>query len=1606
MVGLCLAAVILAPACARGPAQEAATWRHDLEATEGLTSGWGQLCDDIQVTLNQDAAYIAEGGGSVRLFGVSRAEGEGNRYLALNVPAPDVDLTGGMLTFHAWTSLPESTQALYVRAYDAEGKRVASWYSWSGVLGGTAGHAFELQPMLSLGGLAWEDCDTPVEGHPVRRFEFIIGTGAKGVPIDLYVDDLRVVPERYRRFADIAEPKARVPETRLAEGGRPSALVVRPSDIAYDAAVAALVEGVKAAGGVELPVETDERARQDLSAFIAEMQQTDVVLVGSIHSNRALLPFYSRSACHADDVFPGLGGYEVRTIHDPWGTGRNAIVVGAADPEGATAGVAALLGRVTGGADLTVRRTVEVKLTGEAERRWGRQFTDELGEGYLEKVRAEAERRIETGAHQGLGGYATSPGGAFALTGRDDYARAFVWLIRRWKEHHDAQPGTYGGPWGMDADFALHNLVPQWDLVEESPALTDQDRLDVMRILFEFVGSDCAPKAQSVLGNEHVRFNHQTFPALGLLFAGEYFSRDYQLAEGARWTEIADACFRMQAKAWKPHEDCNGYQWLTLGHLIRYALAKPDFAYFENGNARKAAELAILSSDNLGYSVTYGDTGAYVGWWSENPILSACAWYYDDATYRWAAALKRRVSGRTSLGEYTSEGPTELPASLVGAQRFALDPYYHRTFGGPDVLPLEATVDKVVMRSGFEPTDPYLLLDGLSNGGHRHYDGNSVSRWTENGRIWLADADYIKSLPKYHNGVLVLRDGSSQTIPDFCEQERFSDLGRAALSTTTLRNYAGADWRRHVLWLKGKCFIIADQLIAREAGAYSVRPIWQTIGEVTPIDGGLSITQDGQHAAIVCAPKGRLTVTDDPDTGRNWSAYPWSAEPVVRRLQAVYNVDLKPGGRKTIFTILRASGEAAPQVRAASPVDGFLYAEIDGTKVLAGVVPPGEEGRLLDLGLQAEAFIATPETLDVFGLKRAVYMGQEVSVDAPVDLELEADRMQATVRAEQATTAYIPFMGQMVLPRGVTQQDLPAGAEIATQMVEDMFRQIAALPDQPAPARPAPEGLPTLRRVFDYRETPPAYLLTGNRGSREAVDAGAQLTGDPAPLAQNVFGNAGEANRVESLLDGDVSSTAGGVMWDGGQTVTANLHLDAAYDVSSVVVKAWHATSSSKGKVYQVRSIRIEGSTDGFRDSRRLLAETTDRESHPNWGGEPRVPHAYRFEGLQGKVQDLRITLAPRQGDEVEGEADPAQCGIYLAELEVWGNGEGLADKLRSGGNDFEALALADLDADGRAETIAGGANGKLCVLNADGTVRWTRDLGAPVHAVTAAPLVGEGLAVIAGGDGGKIAAYAPDGGELWTFTAPYYKRAAHVRVLFPARLAEGRPAVIAGCDNWRYYALDAAGAELWHYESVHGSTAGAAGDVDGDGVDEVACGTEYYWWHLVNAQGGKIWSYSTSTGPTANACAMGDLNGDGKREVLFGGADANVHAIGPDGKLLWKLNTGDEVTALACADADGDGAEEALVGSLSGNVYAVKGDGSLLWRTDVGSAVTDLCVTGGRVCALTAPGHVCVLEAQTGQWSAIDDLGAPGLRLVAGREGSNLLGVATEGGKLVGLAW
>lgn len=1418
---------------------------HSFKNLQGVALSQGAKWPDSKLEVANGALHISS---------VSPKDAQGNSYLSATLTTAPVDMRGKALLFEAWTTDPKAAQALYVRGYDAKGQPALSWMSWAGPLKAEK-TTYELHPGIAMGLLPWEPGFIKTDDRSaVVKWEFFVGAHDPGVAFDLFVGNLRLEASTLKSFEENKEAHKLMTDTPLVTGGRPQLVLYAPADPAWKPAVDDLLAAYEKANGCKLPVRSGD------GPDALKVPGSHAIVLGNVGNNRALLYPYSHYMTPADAYFPGAGGYELRTVCNPRGDKQNLLIIGASDLDGAKAGVGAFAKHLAAakktGDGLVLARLMEIKPSDDVRKRYSC-YEAVLDAKWFGDQQDRAEKALEQGAHTGLFGIMSSIGESYVVSGRDEYAKLFVWLARRAQKHTDSKPNTFGGPWGMDSDFMGHRVIPLWDALEESPALSDADRLEVSRILFRWIKEAALPEgsgaAAGALQNKSVS-NHGTFAALATFLAGEYFSKYYDSVEAKQWVKIGEDCFHNLARAAKAHEDCNGYQWLTNSHIMRYALTKPDFTIFENGNGHKIADYATITMNNLGYQVPYGDTGEWKCWFSELPVLRMAEWYYRDGTYRWTIDRKVEITGRRALWEYDPGGAAVEPAKLADFTVVPLDGHWYEAMGGEKALPLAKAFDKIAFRDSFDPKAPFILIDGLSNGGHRHMDGNSVLQWTENERVWIADADYIKSLPKYHNGVLILKDGQSATIPDFVEAEYVDKSANSSTSVTTYRNYAGVDWRRNIVWLKGRMFVVADQMVAREPGDYSFRAIWQTVGNAKLNGPAMDVEQGGQWARFATTADARVMLDDDPGTGKNWASYPYAGKPIVRVMQGIINKKLAAGETVTLFTVLNASGEKASEVKV---------------------------GRL--------------------------------------------DANSAVI-----TGAGAPVVVQTAAPNA------SAAPVVKTDGVSDaIIKQAQWI----APAADSEGAAPALKPVWSYAEKLDTYLITNNPDAFEAVDAGVKLSAKPEPLPQNIFAQ-DNTNTVDNLLDGALLTSDGGVMWADGQQVTLDLAFDNVYDLNRLLLKSWFASSSSKNKLFQLGSLKVLASTDGFKQDSRTLVDFTDTEQHGNWGAPSYGPQSYDFPKITGQARQLRLILTPRPG-----------TALYLSELMVWGDRPGLAidmaAKLASGApvHTFTALKSADLTGDGNQELLAGSTNGTVYCFAEGGKILWKGDCGATVNDVSVVDFNGDGKkTVIAGCMEARMVAFDASGKQLWIFNPPYYKRAGHVRTVFPADITgTGKQVAIAGADNWHYYAVDANGKEIWRYESVHGSTAGCAADMDGDKKQEIIAGTEYYWWHVINPDGSRRFGYNTKGGPCANAVAAGDLNGDGKQEALFGGADTLVHALDADGKLLWTFNTGDEVEALKCADVNGDGKDEVLIGSLSFNLYCLDGSGKPLWRHDLGNQVRTL---------------------------------------------------------------
>jgi outer membrane protein assembly factor BamB len=151
-----------------------------------------------------------------------------------------------------------------------------------------------------------------------------------------------------------------------------------------------------------------------------------------------------------------------------------------------------------------------------------------------------------------------------------------------------------------------------------------------------------------------------------------------------------------------------------------------------------------------------------------------------------------------------------------------------------------------------------------------------------------------------------------------------------------------------------------------------------------------------------------------------------------------------------------------------------------------------------------------------------------------------------------------------------------------------------------------------------------------------------------------------------------------------------------------------------------------------------------------------------------------------------------------------------------------------------------------------------------------------------------------------------------------------------------------------WIFDS--GSAAGSSptvGDINNDGKTEIVWGSEDGTVYALDENGAVIWTY-LGVGPFYAPPGIADVDGDGINEVIIGGyylnsGDPDLYALnGEDGSLLWIFTTSDKGATTekgfeagpAFYDINGNGGLDILIGSFNHIFYALDGhDGSILWE-------------------------------------------------------------------------
>ncbi|MFP4249428.1 MAG: hypothetical protein ACLFU7_07200 [Armatimonadota bacterium] len=1313
-------------------------------------------------------------------------------------------------------------------------------------------------------------------------------------------------------------------DTVLAEGDQSRTVVVARMD---DPEIAAAAEEIAAAIGDETAV-IDEKSVLGLDEGLSpELQQQNLVLVGNAWNNRAIFRLYIREFALCDLDYPGSGGWIVRTVCGPWTPEHNAIIVGASradDLNGAVEAFAGDLQRDGGTVILPWAWRFESGVDREGARRFTRQSYSEaeLAE-YREEITYTDQPILQFPSD--IIGQALRAGERYYQTGNPQEMQRFQMALDALAEMGDLLHEA------RHVEFRLKDLVIAWERMEADPFFSEQQRAE-NAALFYSLGRLWEDRYWSSPGlarrvQEGLRpiTNHPSNGTLGYLRLGMYLLRACELSPQAvedaeHWVESADIAFGGQEQSFKTGCDANGYQWWSSKHMIKYALWRPDYDFFWNGNARLMGDLILATADNMGNAAGFGDVGASLRGYSSHAqyILSLAARHYGDGSLRWIAEY---LHGNLPDAQVPVE--SLMPVDATGIVRIPWSRAYYDDLaerGGKYTrVPWARTFDKIAFREGFDADEPYMLLDGIGGMGHGHDDCNAITRISADGTVWVIDTAYALKTMYDHNGVFVARDGQSSGEAYAAELQAFADL----LSTGMTRTQSpanGLSWTRNIFWLKDGLFVVADEMTCEEAGDYQTNSTWRFAMEGS-LEGDTYTARDLDKTMVI---------TSD-GTGQPKAAWERHlGEVPAHALRQVVSREMSPGDGFTYANVLAWPQRAEDAPAMTKVAEQAWRVERDGQYTLVATGPETPA----PLQTDARMLLIDPNTIALVDATECDLFGTEVlRASRPVTVELDRDGMgivicgddpEGPARLSLAVAGEVQVGGEAVqtVAEGRARVELGAGRQVLEYTegeqigtALDRFQsEASAWPDA---AADGPAVAADVERV--------GSILWSYEGVREMLPHSVQAVTAEPPCKP------GRSSPVEKLVDGDWRVSTVSAIWEAGEAPEVILDLGESVSVDRVQMYTWEGMTDHE----------LSGVDAAIGDDPDELTPL-DVEFPIVGQAERDISRIREADGLGARGRYLRLTFTP---------ATPEDAA-YVAEVVVYpapGEGEGVGQ--------INDVATGDLDGDGAEELLVAGSDGALHCLGSDGTVLWTFEVDGGVNAVWTGELDGE-TAILTGGEDNHLYRLDADGEQVWEQRTygfrPTSYETGRVRRIDVARLKPNEPPVIlVGADNWQFSAFSASGEELWHtYYYSHSTTFIDTGDINGDGAQEIFLGTSFADTNWIDADGEASHFQRTRIGP-ASAGVTADLDGDGTDEMIAAGqtgiAASTVEATDAgdwEHEELWRINTGCPQTSVVVADVDGDGTDDLVTAGKNGFIRALGAGGEVHWLRNAHNSINDLLVT------------------------------------------------------------
>lgn len=923
----------------------------------------------------------------------------------------------------------------------------------------------------------------------------------------------------------IAVLKPLYPDTELTIGNRAACLIVTPTAPALHAEAENLAQRLEEKTRARPDVVLDETlVSAAWQLDLAALHGRQIVALGTINNNRLLAVLWGEGYTAEDDAFPGPGGFVVRTVQDPFALGLNVVELAASDPTGLRRAADAFLARhvkergdmwIVPGPVVEVQRGAKAAIYPDladsrqpAARRFPSpaEFAADLDRRVTEQHSAKAD---ETKAHiptmVNVTNVLSELARAWFFTGDPGYPPVMKQLIDRHRDLLQIVPQRAE----MEAGTADDTIW--WDLVEELPVWTDQDRRDIVNALLADArqGHEKIPTYELVRQGyvQTITENHGTNSALHTYDAWRYFVKYYRLPEENYWLDVVHAVFNGQLASHQVLEDSASYLTFSHQHDVSYALESRDLRFFSLGIARSQMEFDLQCSySNLGLSTGFGDC-RLIRFPNGYDAVARIGWVLQDprAAWWWRVYLPERCNIDTYSPSlpFADNRPLREPTEFTGLRVL---PIYRQALGRAlnsktfVTTPAESAgpewFNKIVFRAAWSPEAQYLLLDGAGvwrdnieagppgPSGHNHNDINTIITLTDRGRLWLVDHTYAERAIQDHSGLTITRNGAIDYKPALARLENAAESGSFAITRTVFPDFSGANWERTIFWRRGDHFVVLDRAVANQPGKFNVRCDFRALGEDRLRNGELRLSQQGRFFQIRSDGESRTSLeTFAFPEPKNWRAGYRYAEPVAKIFEQYKSATLARGQAIAFANLLKSAAVDSDLDRTSLSFcrDEAVTVAADGQNFVYGLNRlPGDEA-------DCDAFAVASDALLLAGCRRlGPAAAPLLSTDAPIDLSWAENKVTlrchapATVTLSGRTTHY--DAGEHII----------GGHEVRAQFTRLARRAVASAQIAAASRHPASGG----DTECDLAKALPAHRLALGTDVRHAISV--DLDGDGA----------------------------------------------------------------------------------------------------------------------------------------------------------------------------------------------------------------------------------------------------------------------------------------------------------------------------------------------------------------------------------------------------------------------------------------------------------------------------------------------------------------------------